>query len=49
MNLTLIPRPPHVFNAHGGSGDREKSDPFTDIEEDENRLEEIQNELLDDC
>ena len=37
----------HVFNAHSGSGDREKSDPFADIEEDEGRLEE--NELLDDC
>ena len=37
----------HIFNVHGGSGDGEKSDPFVDIEEDEDRLED--NELLDDC
>ena len=34
----------HIFNAHGGSEDGEKSDPFADIEEDEDRLE--GNELL---
>ena len=46
VNLTLVPDHSHVFNVHGGSGDEEKSDPFTDIEEDEDRLE---NKLLDDC
>ena len=44
----LSPDYSHIFNVHGRSGDGEKSDPFADIEEDEDRLEE--NELLsDDC
>ena len=47
VNLTLVPRPLPLFNVHGESGDGEKSDRFTDLEEDEDRL---QNELLlDDC
>ena len=46
VNLTLVPRPLLRFNVHGGSGDGEKSDPFAEIEEDEDRLE---NKPLYDC
>ena len=43
----LSPDHSHIFIVHRGSGDGEKSDPFADIKEDEDRLE---NEiLLEDC